>query len=844
MEAALIPRVPFLRALGLSAALLLLGALAARAVTPTEIERVSLTSAEEEPNNDSFGPLEITSDGRYVLFTSSASNMYQRTSNSGQDVYVRDRKIGFTTLVSRADSTTAKGAFANGSSDWGSISDDGRFVAFASAAGNLNADTAGKPIDTNNASDVFLRDLRGGSTIPLSRATDGKDGDGISIRPRISGDGRWVVFESTSTNLVAGDANKQSDIFLVELTQDFFSGPVRVLSRQRISTDAAGVEATNDSHFPSISNDGQFVAFQSSAENLVTGDTNKQSDIFVKNTLTGEVQLISQAAPADDGTPGVQGDGSSTVPMISGDGRFVAFVSDATNLVGDDTNGKRDVFVKDRETGAIERVSVSDDGTEGDADSSPANPGPNGRGTAPFIPAISDDGNLVMFASDATNLALDDNNLMTDVFVRDRAAGTTTRLSASTSGLEGDAASGDVALSGDGSLAAFTSRATNLIPADGNSSQDVFLVRIGTGGLVNEPPVADAGPDQDVNEGDPVVLDASATTDVNGDALTYSWKQIGGTDKVTLDDPTSPTPTFIAPLVASFEDLQFQLTVSDGINPVATDTVTVTVSTAPPATLTGTVKSNSGNPVVDATVDVVRSDGQAATQVHTNGIGAFSVTDIRVGANTVTIRSPRFEPLVQQITFAAGETVDQNFVLSSPLASIQGNVLLSDGRPLVGATVELLSGQGDVVGTSQTDSGGEYRIIGLDRFQVQGGVTVRITHPSAIEWDVSNVQLTESTDNIRNFQYGNLDVTVTARPNNLRKKLNGTRVDILIGDAVVASNVASARVRVLHFSNVPATLLRVRASNRNLTGAVVSTTVPAGRGPKRVTLTLRRRGIF
>jgi TolB protein len=185
--------------------------------------------------------------------------------------------------------------------------------------------------------------------------------------------------------------------FLMSLNILFLPFESEARNIERVSVDNSGVEGNDSSLNPSISSDGRYVAFQSYATNLVTGDNNSRYDVFVYDRDTGEIERVS----VDNS--GVEGNGNSLNPSISSDGRYVAFYSNATNLVAGDNNGSQDVFVYDRDTGEIERVSVDNSGVEGDGGSS--------------YSSISSDGRYVAFYSDATNLVTGDTNTTADVFV-------------------------------------------------------------------------------------------------------------------------------------------------------------------------------------------------------------------------------------------------------------------------------------------------------------------------------------------------------------------------------------------------------------------------------------------
>ena len=241
----------------------------------------------------------------------------------------------------------------------------------------------------------------------ISVASGGNETNGSSNRPSLSRHGRWFAFESDADNLVVGDNNRAKDVFLY----DRITGVT-----QRVSVATGGAEADGDSSQPSLSADGRWVAFVSQATNLVAADSNAEADVFVHDHLTGITQRVSAA---DDGS---EANGRSSAPSISADGRWVAFESLANNLVPGDSNGVREVFVRDRVSSATRRVSVVSGGGEA-----------NG---ASLSPSISADGRWVAFTSLANNLVVGDGNGTADVFIHDLVAGTTQRVSVASDGSE------------------------------------------------------------------------------------------------------------------------------------------------------------------------------------------------------------------------------------------------------------------------------------------------------------------------------------------------------------------------------------------------------------------------
>lgn len=315
-------------------------------------------------------------------------------------------------------STDAGGDAGDGGSFDPAISADGRWLAFYSNASNLVDD------DTNGLTDVFVKDLLTGAVQNIHRAPDGAVADGaaqasIDMTP----DGRYVAFASAAQNLVAVPTGGVIQIFLWDRT----SGAIEL-----ISASESGEAGNWFSFSPALSADGRYVAFWSLANNLVEADTNGASDVFRLDRATGELRLVSTGlggVPANGNSgatfygPSAYFAGSRQV-VTTLDGRLVAFGSMASNLVPDDTNGARDVFVHDCDTGQTERVSVSSAGDQGNANSAGANPGI-------IYPAALDmtpDGRFVGFDSAATNLVADDTNGMIDVFVRDRVDQTTARV--------------------------------------------------------------------------------------------------------------------------------------------------------------------------------------------------------------------------------------------------------------------------------------------------------------------------------------------------------------------------------------------------------------------------------
>lgn len=408
---------------------------AASALQADDTTRVSVNSDGVEGNLFSTAP-SISDNGRYVAFASNSFNLVPGDSNFTGDCFVHDRQSGLTTRVS-VDSAGAEG---DGQSFAPSISATGRYVAFASVATNL------VPGDGNGTPDVFVHDRHTARTTRVSVDSAGVEGDGFSLAPSISANGRYVGFASSSSNLVSGDGNAISDVFV----HDQQTGLTI-----RVSVDSAGVEGNGSSQNSSVSSNGRYVAFESLASNLVAGDANGQADIFVHDRHTGLTTRASVSSAGDEGN------GGNARPSISDNGRSVAFVSGANNLVPGDTNVAADILVHDLNTGLTTRVSVDSAGAEGLSDSDFA--------------SISDNGRYVAFMSLASNLVTGDTNSAGDCFVHDRQSGRTTRVSVDSAGVEGNLPSTTPSISSNGRSVAFASDATNLVPADGNGATDCFV---------------------------------------------------------------------------------------------------------------------------------------------------------------------------------------------------------------------------------------------------------------------------------------------------------------------------------------------------------------------------------
>jgi WD40-like Beta Propeller Repeat len=418
-------------------------------------------------NDQSVLPL-INNDGAFVAYDTQASNLVPDDNNGSGDVLIYDRTSDTKTAASNRAANLAS-ITSNGHSGNARASANGRFVVFASEGTNL----VGGQSDTNNATDIFVRDRQTNTTILVSHAagTPSVSADGTSDSPAISNDGRWSTYASTATNLISNttDLDGGYDIFLYDRVNDTTS----LVSHSIIGTNFT---ASDVSETPGISGDGRFVVYASRANDLVTGqgDSNSDLDVFVYDRMNATTTLVSH----DSAAATVTGTGYSFAPAISADGKFIGFYSAALDLVPNQstpTSTVQHCFLYDRAANSNTLVDHQNGvaATTGDGDAgSTVNIDP---------PIFSADGNYIAFVSTSTNLVAgqNDTNSTLDIFLYDRAAGTNTLVShaPSNAGTTADDISFNPSVSADGRFVSYRSNATNLVAAqnDTNTFQDVFL---------------------------------------------------------------------------------------------------------------------------------------------------------------------------------------------------------------------------------------------------------------------------------------------------------------------------------------------------------------------------------
>jgi Tol biopolymer transport system component len=449
---------------------------------------------------------QITNDGRYVMFLSSASNLVLNDPNNMDDVFVRDLKTGATILVSVGRDGLAGGGRA------ATITPDGHYVVFVSDSELAVTDANGPYVP-----DVFVRDMRSSVTTLISMNRTGTASGNGGVRsgslPRITPDGRFVVFESRASDLVDGDSNGAvEDVFV----RDLQSGVTHLVSANSSGT-GSGNNTTSgitvSDVIPVISADGRYVAFVSNATNLVTNDTNNREDVYVRDLVAETTTLVSVNSTGTSSRIG-----RSFHPIMSADGRFVVFESDAPDLVANDTNGEytKDVFVRDLQTGTTSLVSADITG--------------NGSGNgASFDSSMTPDGRYVTFGSVANNLVAEDvgdtrEYFGRDVFVRDLQTGTTALVSVNKSGgSSGNSSSFNSHITPNGRFVAFVSFANNLVVTPTSTDvQNVYIrdLRAMTTTLVSINRNLDGG--GNAGSGNQFVLFSPAVVTPNGRSIVFA----------------------------------------------------------------------------------------------------------------------------------------------------------------------------------------------------------------------------------------------------------------------------------------------------------------------------------
>lgn len=391
-------------------------------------EYVSLSSDGVVANGNSYGS-SVSSNGRFIAFTSDADNLVDNDTNGCGDVFVRDTVLNITHMVS----ISSMGTNANDYSNNPSISGDGRYVTFTSYATNLVAN------DNNCVSDIFIHDLFLRTTTRVSVSIEGEEANSDSYSSVINKNGSFIAFSSSASNLVENDTNGYYDIFLYDKIKNTI---------KRISISNNGIEVNGDSLEPTISDDGRYIAFSSFANNLVDGDNNGYCDVFIYDQICMITKRVSLSSYGDEANS------DSGEPSISDDGRYIAFSSYADNLVSNDKY-HQDIFVFDQVLNIIKKVSITSTGEELPNDC--------------YEPSISGDGRYIVFTLGeirpciifSDNFDSYDYTYYPMIFIRDMVLGTTEILSVSNSG-EIAGSSTEPTINNDGRVVAFSSSSPSL----------------------------------------------------------------------------------------------------------------------------------------------------------------------------------------------------------------------------------------------------------------------------------------------------------------------------------------------------------------------------------------------
>jgi hypothetical protein len=550
-------------------------------------------------------PQDISADGRFVLFLSTGG------------VFVRDRVLRHTIRVDVNDSGVPPREGVGGLFT-GALSADGRIAVFSSQGSNL------VPGGANGVLQLFVRDMITLRTTRVSVSTDGIPANALSPSTALSADGRLVVFSSLGTNLVPDDTNGVADVFL----HDRGAG-----TTTRVSVASGGTQGDGDSSEVALSGDGRHVAFSSNATNLVPNDTNGAHDVFVLDRLTGQMTRVSV------GPAGGQANGESFEPSLSADGRFVTFVSLASNLVASDINGTADIFVHDRQTGQTTLVGVAPEGTSG--------------GNSVSRLRLSADGRFVGFYSHE-RLTPDDLDDGADVFI---AGGTTVTPQLATVPRGGGTVSVQATFAYPGAEWTATSTVpwavvTDQSSATGNGTVTLTIApnpgpaRTGTVQVANQsvtieqaasvtPTAFDGALDtlEDVAAGGTL-----AATAPEGQALTFSIVANGSRGVATIADPGTGAYTYTPNPDAHGVD-HFMFRANDGASDSNTATITVNIGPVndPPVALNGVLSTEDGQTTA-GTLSGSDVDGPALTfAIVSNGVqGVATITDASTGAFTYT----------------------------------------------------------------------------------------------------------------------------------------------------------------------------------------------------------------
>ena len=397
-------------------------------------EIVSVTSEGDQSSGYSVEP-EVSDDGRHVVFYAAADDLVPGDTNGFADVFVRDRLTNETTRVS----INSDGEQANGDCRFPTISGDGRMVAFHSSADNL------VPDDTNSEWDIFVHDRNTGVTVRASLGPMGKESDAGGFFGSISGNGQFVVF-NTGEPLSEKDTNNVSDIYRHDLISK---------DTVRVSVGTGGFQIHGASVDAAISYYGEYVAFSSLANNVDPIDIDNRYDIYVRDILSDETELVSRSSSNKQSA-----DEKCELPVVSADGQKIAFISEATNLIEGEQLGVKNAFLYDRSENLMRLMSRSYCGEPGD--------------DRTHTVAVTPDGQWVVFFSEAQNLVPGGSWPEASIFLRNTLTNQILEVSEASDGSPANGGSFDPALTNDGHIVVFSSVADNLVEDDMNDTHDIF----------------------------------------------------------------------------------------------------------------------------------------------------------------------------------------------------------------------------------------------------------------------------------------------------------------------------------------------------------------------------------
>ncbi|MAW59254.1 MAG: hypothetical protein CMJ94_00305 [Planctomycetes bacterium] len=424
----------------------------------------------------------ISADGSCAVFSSDALNLDGAPSGFG-DVYLHDLLLHRTERVSLTDG----GGLANKLSELPRVSGDGQRVAFVTYADNLVAG------DTNSARDVYLRDRAAGSTQRISLSTSGEQSNNDSYVAGLSADGRYVLFSTRSAKMHP-DGNTRNHFYL----RDTLNG-----TTTRTTETSLGAAANQDCRHGFLSAQADWVVFSTISTNLPGGAGNSRDDVYIRNLNTGVTEWISSTST------GGEPNSHCRYPSVSADGRWVVFQSAATNLVPGDTNGVSDIFLRDRQTGSITRISQRWDGSEAAREC--------------LSPRISEDGNTIVYQTTDPSIVPGDNNNAGDVFAYSRVTGLTQNVNLGSGGVFGNDSASDASISADGNRIAFASCSSNLIGGTTMLNGGLF---VHTRTPVTSDPIQLTGPTQAAS-GDSVSFYWSNGTPFATEWFSYSLSNAG-----------------------------------------------------------------------------------------------------------------------------------------------------------------------------------------------------------------------------------------------------------------------------------------------------------------------------